>query len=141
MESHWQGTFNLGVRGDAVQYLRNEGQISPRVGVTYKYNQSNVFHAFYGRMFTPPNLEAISFAKLNTIGTRAQPEDVTNNTVRAERAHYLRSAATALTRFATLELTGWYKLSNFLSMPVSSARLRSELLAFERGGNAESTAP
>jgi outer membrane cobalamin receptor len=109
-------TLNLGVRGDAVQYLRNEGQVSPRVGVTYKHNTSNVFHVFYGRMFTPPNLEAISFAKLNTAGTRAQPEDTTNNTVRAERAHYFEAGSYhALNRWATLELTGYYKLSNFLS--------------------------
>lgn len=109
-------TFNLGVRGDAVQYPVSEGQVSPRVGATYKYNQSNVFHAFYGRMFTPPNLEAISFAKLNTAGTKAQPEDTTNNTVRAERAHYFEVGSYhALNRYATLELTGWYKLSHFLS--------------------------
>ncbi len=109
-------TFNLGLRADAVQYLRNEGQVSPRLGATYKYDQSNVFHAFYGRMFTPPNLEAISFAKLNTLGTRAQPEDVTNNTVRAERAHYFEVGSYhALNRYATLQFTGWYKLSNFLS--------------------------
>ena len=109
-------TFNLGLRGDAVQYLRNEGQVSPRLGATYKYDQSNVFHAFYGRMFTPPNLEAISFAKLNTLGTRAQPDDVTNNTVRAERAHYFEVGSYhALNRYATLQFTGWYKLSNFLS--------------------------
>jgi outer membrane receptor protein involved in Fe transport len=109
-------TFNLGVRGDAVQYPVSEGQVSPRVGATYKYNQSNVFHAFYGRMFTPPNLEAISFAKLNTAGTMAQPENTTNNTVRAERAHYFEIGSYhALNRYATLELTGWYKLSHFLS--------------------------
>jgi len=111
-----QWTFNLGVRGDAVQYLRNEGQISPRVGVTYKHNQSNVFHAFYGRLFTPPNLESISFAKLATAGTKAAPEDTTNNTVRAERAHYFEVGSYhALTRYATLELAGYYKLANFLS--------------------------
>ena len=109
-------TFNLGVRADAVQYLRNEGQISPRLGATYKWNPSNVFHVFYGRMFTPPNLEAISFAKLNTAGTKAQPEDTTNNTVRAERAHYFEVGSYhALNRYATLQFTGWYKLSNFLS--------------------------
>jgi outer membrane receptor protein involved in Fe transport len=109
-------TFNLGVRGDAVQYPVSEGQVSPRVGATYKYNQSNVFHAFYGRMFTPPNLEAISFAKLNTAGTKAQPENTTNNPVRAERAHYFEIGSYhALNRYATLELTGWYKLSHFLS--------------------------
>ena len=109
-------TFNLGLRGDAVQYLRNEGQVSPRVGVSYKYDPSNVFHVFYGRMFTPPNLEAISFAKLNTAGTRAEPDDTTNNTVRAERAHYFEVGSYhALNRYATLQFTGWYKLSNFLS--------------------------
>jgi outer membrane receptor protein involved in Fe transport len=111
---HW--TFNLGVRGDAVQYLRNEGQLSPRLGVTYKANQANVFHAFYGRMFTPPNLEAISFAKLNTAGTKAEPEDTTNNTVRAERAHYFEVGSYhALNSRATIELTGFYKLANYLS--------------------------
>jgi hypothetical protein len=111
---HW--TFNVGVRGDAVQYLRSEGQVSPRIGVTYKHNQSQVFHAFYGRMFTPPNLEAISFAKLNTAGTKAAPEDTTNNTVRAERAHYFEIGSYhALTRYATLQVTGYYKLANYLS--------------------------
>ena len=31
-----QWTFNLGLRGDAIQYLRNEGQVSPRIGAAYK---------------------------------------------------------------------------------------------------------
>ena len=109
-------TVNIGVRADAVQYLRNEGQISPRVGVTYRYNPAHAFHAFYGRMFTPPNLEAISFAKLNTAGTKVAPEDTTNNTPRAERAHYFQIGSVhALTDWATLQLTGYYKLANFLS--------------------------
>lgn len=109
-------TFNLGVRGDVVQYQRHEGQISPRVGVAYKANQANVFHVFYGRQFTPPNLEAISFTKLNTAGTKAAPENMTNNIVRAERAHYFEAGSDhALSRWATLQLTGYYKLSHFLS--------------------------
>ncbi|THJ23545.1 MAG: TonB-dependent receptor [Nitrospira sp. CG24E] len=111
-----QWTFNLGVRGDVVQYARNEAQASPRIGVTYKADQVNAFHAFYGRLFTPPNLEAISFAKLNTTGTKAAPEDTTNNTVRAERAHYFEVGSYhALTQWATLQLTGYYKLANYLS--------------------------
>ena len=53
---------------------------------------------------------------MNTAGTRAQPEDTTNNTVRAERAHYFEVGSYhALNRYATLQFTGWYKLSNFLS--------------------------
>ncbi len=111
---HW--TFNIGVRADTVQYLRSEGQVSPRIGVTYKHTPSHAFHAFYGRMFTPPNLEAISFAKLNTVGTTAQPEDVTNHQPRAERAHYFQIGSThAVTDWATLQLTGYYKLANYLS--------------------------
>jgi hypothetical protein len=111
-----QWTVNVGVRGDAVQYLRDEGQISPRIGITYKANPSNVFHVFYGRMFTPPNLEAISFAKLNVAGTTAEPENTTNNQVRAERAHYFEVGSYhALSSWATLQLTGYYKLANYLS--------------------------
>ncbi len=113
-DEHW--TFNLGVRGDAIQYQSSEGQVSPRVGVTYKHDNANVFHAFYGRLFTPPNLEAISFAKLNTIGTTAEPENLTNNTVRAERSHYFQVGSYhALTSWATLELTGYYKLNRYQS--------------------------
>ena len=109
-------TFNLGVRADVVQYQRDEAQISPRVGITYKADPSNVFHVFYGRQFTPPNLEAISFAKLNTAGTKAAPEDTTNNTVRAERAHYFEVGSYhALTSWATVQLTGYYKLANYLA--------------------------
>jgi outer membrane receptor protein involved in Fe transport len=111
---HW--TFNLGVRADVVQYQRHEWQISPRVGITYKADQANVFHVFYGRQFTPPNLEAISFAKLNTAGTKAEPEDTTNNTVRAERAHYFEVGSHhSLARWATVQLTGYYKLADYLS--------------------------
>ena len=111
---HW--TFNLGVRADAVQYQRHEGQLSPRVGITYKADPANVFHVFYGRQFTPPNLEAISFAKLNTAGTKAAPDNTTNNTVRAERAHYFEVGSYhALSRWATVQLTGYYKLAHFLS--------------------------
>ncbi|MCP9439346.1 MAG: TonB-dependent receptor [Nitrospira sp.] len=111
---HW--TFNIGVRGDTVQYLRHEGQVSPRIGVTYRYNPSHAFHVYYGRLFTPPNLEAISFAKLNTIGTTAEPEDTTNNPPRAERAHYFQIGSVhALGDWATLQLTGYYKLANYLS--------------------------
>lgn len=109
---HW--TINVGVRADAVQYLRDEGQISPRIGVTYRYNSAHAFHAYYGRMLTPPNLETISFAKLNTAGTKAAPEDTTNNLPRAERAHYFQIGSThALTDWATLQLTGYYKLAHY----------------------------
>ena len=130
---HW--TLNLGVRGDAIQGFYNEGQVSPRVGVTYKHNQSNVFHAYYGRLFTPPNIEQVAFVNLNTRNTTAAPDDPTGFRPRAERAHYFEVGSYhAVSRYATLELTGYYKLANFLS---DAGQFGSTPLlnffAFERG--------
>ncbi|MGZ8384548.1 MAG: TonB-dependent receptor [Nitrospira sp.] len=130
---HW--TFNIGLRADTVQYLRDEGQISPRVGVTYRYNSANAFHAYYGRLFTPPNLERVAFTSLNTEGTKANPEDTTNNLPRAERAHYFQIGSVhALTDWATLQLTGYYKLANYLSdaHQLGTTPLLN-YIAFERG--------
>lgn len=111
-----QWTFNLGVRYDQIEYAITEGQASPRIGATYKANPTNVFHAFYGRLFTPPNLESLSFAKLNTIGTTAEPENLTNNNVRAERSHYFEVGSYhALTQKVILEIAAYYKLNHFQS--------------------------
>jgi hypothetical protein len=109
-------TLNLGVRYDQIQSFYDEGQISPRIGVTYKLNQSNVFHAYYSRLFTPPNVEQIAFAKLNLMGTTAQPDDATGFNPRAERANYFEVGSYhALTNWATLELAAYYKRSHFQS--------------------------
>lgn len=114
LNDHW--TFNLGVRGDAIQGFYNEGQVSPRVGITYKHDQANVFHAYYGRLFTPPNVEQVSFTGFTTQGTTAHPDDPTGFRPRAERSHYFEVGSYhALNRFATLEMTGYYKLSHYLS--------------------------
>ena len=114
LNDHW--TFNLGVRGDAIQGFYNEGQVSPRVGVTYKHNQSNVFHAYYGRLFTPPNVEQVAVTQLNTQNTTAAPDNPTGFRPRAERSHYFEVGSYhALHRKATLELTAYYKLAHYLS--------------------------
>jgi len=111
---HW--TLNLGVRYDQIQSFYDEGQVSPRLGVTYKLNQSNVFHANYSRLFTPPNVEQIAFTKVNLQGTTAQPDDPTGFTPRAERADYYEVGSYhALTNWATLELAAYYKRSHFQS--------------------------
>jgi hypothetical protein len=115
LNDHW--TFNLGLRGDLIQSsFYNEGQISPRIGVTYKLNQSHVFHAYYGRLFTPPNIEQIAFTKLNLQGTTAQPDDPTGFRPRSERANYYEVGSYhALSNWATLELTYFYKQARYLS--------------------------
>ncbi len=130
---HW--TFNLGVRADVLQYQRDEAQISPRIGVTYRYNPAHAFHAYYGRLFTPPQLERLALAGLNTAGTKAEPEDTTNNQPRAERAHYFQIGSVhALTDWATLQLTGYYKLANYLgdAHQLGTTPLLNHI-AFERG--------
>ena len=109
-------TFNLGLRADIIQGFYNEGQVSPWIGVTYKHNQSNVFHAYYGRLFTPPNVEQIAFVNLNTQNTTAVPDDPTGFKPRAERSHYFEVGSYhAINRYATLELTGYYKLDHYMS--------------------------
>lgn len=133
LDDHW--TLNLGVRGDAIQGFYNEGQVSPRVGVTYKLNQSNVFHAYYGRQFTPPNIEQVAFLNLNTQNTTAAPDDPTGFRPRAERSHYFEVGSYhAVSRFAMLQVTGYYKLANYLS---DAGQFGSTPLlnffAFERG--------
>jgi len=111
-----QWTFNLGVRADIIQGFYNEGQVSPRLGATYKHNQSNVFHAYYGRLFTPPNVEQIAFVNLNTQNTTAAPDDPTGFKPRAERSHYFEVGSYhAVSRYATLQLTGYYKLDHYMS--------------------------
>jgi hypothetical protein len=109
-------TLNLGLRGDVVQSFYHEGQLSPRAGVTYKLNRSNVFHAYYGRLFTPPNVEQIAFTKVNLQGTTAQPDDPTGFSPRAERSHYFEVGSYhSLNSWATLELAAYYKRNHFQS--------------------------
>jgi outer membrane receptor protein involved in Fe transport len=130
---HW--TFNLGVRADVVQYQRDEAQISPRIGVTYRYNPAHAFHAYYGRLFTPPQLERLALAGLNLEGTKAAHEDTTDNQPRAERAHYFQIGSVhALTDWATLQLTGYYKLANYMgdAHQLGSTPLLNHI-AYERG--------
>lgn len=111
-----QLTFNLGVRYDHIQGFTQEGQVGPRLGVTYKVNDANVVHAFYGRLFTPPNLESVAVLQRNVIGTTAQPENLTNNPVKPERSHYAEIGGHhAFGHIATLQVVGYYKINEHMS--------------------------
>jgi hypothetical protein len=111
-----QWTFNLGVRFDQIQALTHDGQVSPRLGATYAMTPNHVFHIFYGRLFTPPNLESVPFLQLDTVGTTAEPENLTSRTVEPERAHYFEvGSAHSLGDSVSIELTGYYKLNKNLS--------------------------
>lgn len=105
-------TFNIGLRYDYIQALTDAMQLSPRVGVTYKLDQANVVHAYYGRMFTPPNLESVAFLVPQTVGTTAQPENLTTTPPKPERANYFEVGwYHAFGHKATLEVVGYYKLN------------------------------
>ena len=107
---HW--TLNLGLRLDHVHGYISATQVSPRVGVTYAPNDQHAFHAFYGRLFTPPNLEGIPFQVLNTQGTTAAAEDQTNVKTNAERSHYVELGSKhTIGDGVVLQLTGYYKVS------------------------------
>ena len=130
-----QWTLNLGVRYDQIEGFYKEGQASPRLGATYKYNQSNVFHAYYGRLFTAPNIEQVAFTQLNTANTTAQPDNPTGFRPRAERSHYFEVGSYhAIYKYATLELAAYYKLDHFASDAGQfGATPLFNFFAFERG--------
>ncbi len=107
---HW--TMNLGLRVDNIHGYVDAFQVSPRIGVTYTPNKRHAFHAFYGRLFTPPNLEALPFQVLNLEGTTAQPEHLANVKTKPERSHYVEIGSThALGKRTVIQVTGYYKFN------------------------------
>jgi outer membrane receptor protein involved in Fe transport len=82
-------TVNFGGRFDAVNAFTNESQFSPRLNAVWKATPSTAIHAGYARYFTPPPMELISAATIGKfVGTTAEPPNLLNDKVKAERAHY-----------------------------------------------------
>ena len=107
-----QWTINLGLRLDNIHGYVDAFQASPRLGVTYAPNKRHAFHAFYGRLFTPPSLEALPFLALGLEGTTAEPEDSTNVRTKPERSHYIEVGSThAIGRSTVVQVTGYYKIN------------------------------
>lgn len=115
LQDEWKATerltINYGARYDHVNTVTDEGQLSPRLGLTYDLTNSTRVHAGYARYFTPPATEKIdttSVAKfLNT--TNALPSDA-NTSVRAERSDYFDLGIShQLTSSITLGLDAYYR--------------------------------
>ena len=107
-----QWTFNLGLRVDNIHGYVEAFQVSPRIGVTYAPSKRHAFRAYYGRLFTPPFLEALPFQDLNLGGTAAAPEVTSNVKTKPERAHYMEIGSThAIGKSTVIQLTGYYKIS------------------------------
>ena len=130
-----QWTINLGLRLDNIHGYVDAFQVSPRIGVTYTPNKRHVFHAFYGRLFTPPNLEALPFQALNLEGTTAEAEDPTNIKANPERSHYVEIGSThALGKRTVIQVTGYYKFNtNQADAHQFNTTPMLNYFAFERG--------
>ena len=82
-------TINFGGRFDAYNYTIFEYQFSPRINAVWQPNGWLTAHAGYARYFSPPPLAQVNTnGVLATLGTTAQPEVITNDVTRAERADY-----------------------------------------------------
>jgi outer membrane receptor protein involved in Fe transport len=115
LQDEWKATdrltINYGARYDHVNTITDEGQLSPRLGLTYDLTSRTRLHAGYARYFTPPATEKIdttSVAKfLNT--TNALPSDA-NTSVRAERSDYFDLGVShQLTSSITVGLDAYYR--------------------------------
>ena len=130
---HW--TMNLGLRVDNIHGYVEAFQVSPRLGVTYTPNNRHAFHVFYGRLFTPPNLEALPFQVLNLEGTTAQPEHLANVKTKPERSHYFEIGSThAVGTQVVVQVTGYYKVNtNQADAHQFNTTPMLNYFAFERG--------
>jgi hypothetical protein len=82
-------TVNYGARADGSQGYLDEGQLSPRLNLSYKLTDATTFHAGYARYFTPPPLELVQPGDLAKFaGTTNAPAVGLDSPVRSERSSY-----------------------------------------------------
>jgi len=116
MQDEWKLTdkltMNYGARFDVVNAYVDENQLSPRLGLVYKYDDDTTFHAGYARYFTPPALELVASSTVALFnGTTNQSPVTTDDKVKAERSHNFDIGAThQLTDEIKLGVDGYYKL-------------------------------
>ena len=93
LQDEWKATstvtVNFGARFDAFTADTAENQLSPRVNVVWEPNDVLTAHVGYARYFTPPPLAQVNIGALQSrLGTTAAAPNMTNDAVKAERAHY-----------------------------------------------------
>ena len=106
-------TFNFGARADTVSAQVHEGQLSPRLNLSYQLDAATTFHAGYARYFTPPPLELVQAAVLAEFaGTTNAPAVNASSPVRSERSHYFDLGLTRqVTPAFALTVDGYLKLA------------------------------
>ena len=110
-------TVNFGARFDAISGQISENQVSPRINVVWEPTSQISLRAGYSRYFVPAPLNQVGFGSLAArIGTTAEPENFTNDPVRAERSDYFDVGLTVKpVDGLTLGFSGYYKFAeNYL---------------------------
>ena len=110
-------TVNFGARFDAISGQLAENQVSPRINVVWEPTPQISLRAGYSRYFVPAPLNQVGFASLAArVGTTAEPENFTNDPVRAERSDYFDVGLTVKPIDGlTLGFAGYYKFAqNYL---------------------------
>ncbi|HLX22265.1 MAG TPA: TonB-dependent receptor, partial [Usitatibacter sp.] len=104
-------TVNYGLRGDRIDTVVKEGQLSPRLGLVYDLSDRTRIHAGYARYFTPPTTEKIDTTSVALFQgtTNALPSDA-NTAVKSERSNYFDAGVShQLTPSVTLGLDMYYR--------------------------------
>lgn len=121
LQDEWKAndrlTVNAGIRADRVDALIQAGQLSPRLGLTYKAAAQTTLHAAYARYFTPPPSELVSSESIAPFAnTSNAPANTRNAPVQAERSHYFDlGMAHQLTPEISLGIDSFYKrITNLL---------------------------
>ena len=109
-------TVNYGIRADRISGFVEGGQLSPRLGLVYKYSLMTTFHAGYSRSFTPPRFELVAPATLAKFqNTTNQPEVNVDNPVLPERMHYFDAGVShKFVPDLTVSLDAYYKYARNL---------------------------
>jgi len=110
-------TVNFGARFDAISGQVSENQVSPRINVVWEPTPQIALRAGYSRYFVPAPLNQVGFGSLAArMGTTAEPENFTNDPVRAERSDYFDVGLTVKpVDGLTIGFSGYYKIAeNYL---------------------------
>ena len=110
-------TVNFGARFDAISGQVSENQVSPRINVVWEPTPQISLRAGYSRYFVPAPLNQVGFGSLAArMGTTAEPENFTNDPVRAERSDYFDVGLTVKpVDGLTIGFSGYYKIAeNYL---------------------------
>jgi len=110
-------TVNFGARFDAISGQISENQVSPRINVVWEPTPQISLRAGYSRYFVPAPLNQVGFNSLAVrTGTTAEPENFTNDPVRAERSDYFDVGLTVKPMDGlTVGFSGYYKIAeNYL---------------------------